>query len=827
MGASDAPWFALAYWEIAKSAPVFVENWADVQSGLERLFREGWVAPGMIARRRIPMSSLLKVVKPETQWVSRKNAETFHELLQGICDRSRSGDYPVVRVALRNLWVDGAVRFLPTLMRSGRVEFDGATYELAPCLLVVLDASNDGMSQTALGLPITDLKAGCLGEWLGLRLGAFVTGKDDAFTQLGPDAIETILAQIPESRAESPLDLLDECMQHAIVTDACLHFRRSSGVRPRFLDLVHGQLESINLLEREEYAVEVPASLRATIGLEPELEPSSMPEEVYGEAFPVEAIKDQFVGADHLVDVVGAIVDGRLLARARPKTPLLSVLLAGGSGSGKTFFAQTVAAAWGRALEVVQCNEFSTVASIRATLMAPLGLAEKLDHAGELIILFDEIDKAPEGFAHSIMQALEQGCLDATTGRGKMHDAIVIMTSNFLGRHIDVVDPKDDVMLRKALVTVGGLSEPFVERIDIVRHLPRLEGEAAFPFWRKALAEWTSARGLVVEPTPEVLTYLEGTLMASNSSPGARARLRLIELETLPTGNLEIKDGMIEAKTVYPAYMLHRRGSSWLHGFEERSGRFRTIYGDDSGRVEHVLETIRASAVKREASKPVAVVLVVGASGSGKTFLAEALATSFGKDSPVTVQCDQLSERHGVSNTLFGAPVGYVGSDQGGLITRPLSVRDDRVVLFDRVECATPELVSAIASIVSGANITDKGTQQPVSVSNAVVVLTLRPENALDLESKTHDDILGYAIKHHPDLRPILNDVDIAVLVEPSHAMAVRIAEKAVHSMSVPPDLQIRALAVAEHEAAACVDAGARAIVRAVERAVAAEVSRT
>ncbi|HIP96100.1 MAG TPA: AAA family ATPase, partial [Anaerolineae bacterium] len=148
------------------------------------------------------------------------------------------------------------------------------------------------------------------------------------------------------------------------------------------------------------------------------------------------------------------------------------------------------------------------------------------------------------------------------------------------------------------------------------------------------------------------------------------------------------------------------------------------IVGQDEA-IEAVANAIRrARAGLKDPRRPIGSFIFLGSSGVGKTELAKALAEFlFGdEDALITVDMGEYQERHAVSR-LIGAPPGYVGYDEGGQLTEAVRRRPYRVVLFDEIEKAHPEVWNSLLQILEEGRLTD-GQGHTVDFSNTVVIMT-------------------------------------------------------------------------------------------------------
>jgi len=132
----------------------------------------------------------------------------------------------------------------------------------------------------------------------------------------------------------------------------------------------------------------------------------------------------------------------------------------------------------------------------------------------------------------------------------------------------------------------------------------------------------------------------------------------------------------------------------------------------------------RARSGLKDPRRPIGSFLFLGSSGVGKTELAKALAEFMFDDEDALVRIDmsEYREQHTASR-LFGAPPGYVGYDEGGQLTEAIRRRPYRVVLFDEIEKAHPEIWNSLLQVLDDGHLTD-GQGRRVDFRNTVLIMT-------------------------------------------------------------------------------------------------------
>jgi ATP-dependent Clp protease ATP-binding subunit ClpB len=141
--------------------------------------------------------------------------------------------------------------------------------------------------------------------------------------------------------------------------------------------------------------------------------------------------------------------------------------------------------------------------------------------------------------------------------------------------------------------------------------------------------------------------------------------------------------------------------------------------------VEAVSNAVRrARAGLNDPNRPLGSFLFLGPTGVGKTELTKALAAFLFDDDQAMVRIDmsEFMEKHAVAR-LIGAPPGYVGYDEGGVLTEAVRRRPYQVILFDEVEKAHPDVFNVLLQVLDDGRLTD-GQGRTVDFKNTLIVLT-------------------------------------------------------------------------------------------------------
>ncbi len=235
--------------------------------------------------------------------------------------------------------------------------------------------------------------------------------------------------------------------------------------------------------------------------------------------------------------------------------------------------------------------------------------------------------------------------------------------------------------------------------------------------------------------------------------------------------------GVVAQWTGIPTSRVLETESEKLLGMEDKLHE--RIIGQE-GAVTAISHAIRrARSGLKDPRRPIGSFIFLGSSGVGKTELARALAEFMFDDEDALVRIDmsEYREQHTVSR-LFGAPPGYVGYEEGGQLTEAVRRRPYRVILFDEIEKAHPDIWNALLQILEDGRLTD-GQGRTVDFSNTVIIMT----SNLGTEFAKKGGALGFvqatdeqAIADHQKIekamretfRPeFLNRIDEIIIFEP------------------------------------------------------------
>ncbi len=200
---------------------------------------------------------------------------------------------------------------------------------------------------------------------------------------------------------------------------------------------------------------------------------------------------------------------------------------------------------------------------------------------------------------------------------------------------------------------------------------------------------------------------------------------------------------------------------------------------------DHAIELIcsaiwRSRAGLQDKKRPIGNFMFVGPTGVGKTELAKALSEFLfdSEDSLVRIDMSEYMEQSKV-NTLIGSARGYVGSEQGGILTEAVRLKPYSVVLFDEAEKAHPDVFNILLQVMDEGRLSDSQGRK-IDFTNTLVILTsnVGSRRILDLAGKVEGDELtdevNEILKDH--FRPeFLNRLDAPVVFNALDMDAIRL----------------------------------------------------
>ncbi|WP_026526054.1 AAA family ATPase [Butyrivibrio sp. VCD2006] len=189
------------------------------------------------------------------------------------------------------------------------------------------------------------------------------------------------------------------------------------------------------------------------------------------------------------------------------------------------------------------------------------------------------------------------------------------------------------------------------------------------------------------------------------------------------------------------------------------------VYGQDEA-VKEVVNAVKFSkAGLTEENKPLASLLFVGPTGVGKTEIAKRLAAELGVKL-VRFDMSEYGEKHAVAK-LIGSPAGYVGYEEGGILTEAIRKNPSSVLLLDEIEKAHPDIYNVLLQVMDYATLTDNQGRK-ADFRNVVVIMTSNAganrlgKSGIGFVSEGHDNsVLMEEVKRvfQPEFRNRLSKV--------------------------------------------------------------------
>ena len=147
--------------------------------------------------------------------------------------------------------------------------------------------------------------------------------------------------------------------------------------------------------------------------------------------------------------------------------------------------------------------------------------------------------------------------------------------------------------------------------------------------------------------------------------------------------------------------------------------------------IDDMVRLIRLQWGKIKRHKPIANLLFLGPTGTGKTELSKALTVALFKDERTMLRfdCGELKTPEAVTR-LIGVPTGYMGADKGGQLTRPmLAGQPERLILFDEIEKADLSISDIFLGMLGEGRLTEQSSGKTADFTNSIVILTSNAES--------------------------------------------------------------------------------------------------
>ncbi|MEX1363811.1 MAG: AAA family ATPase, partial [Nannocystaceae bacterium] len=295
---------------------------------------------------------------------------------------------------------------------------------------------------------------------------------------------------------------------------------------------------------------------------------------------------------------------------------------------------------------------------------------------------------------------------------------------------IEIVEPSKE----ETLLILQGLAEVY-EQHHLVKYTPealQAAVELAHKFLRDrhlpdsaidVMDEVGAAARIdtpLALPTPSILDARDAEAKAAQEDSGSPAEADGVPADPEPIViDVEQVEAVIARMARIPPKSISHDDRTVLGRLDE--GLRGVIYGQDEAvkTVTHAIKRARAGLGRED--KPIGSFLFAGPTGVGKTELAKQLARLMGVPF-LRFDMSEYMEKHSVSR-LIGAPPGYVGFDQGGLLTDAVSKQPHSVVVLDEIEKAHPDIFAVLLQVMDAATLTDT-TGRKTDFRNVIIIMT-------------------------------------------------------------------------------------------------------
>ncbi len=304
---------------------------------------------------------------------------------------------------------------------------------------------------------------------------------------------------------------------------------------------------------------------------------------------------------------------------------------------------------------------------------------------------------------------------------------------------IDIVEPSVD----EAVDILRGLKTRFEKHHDVKYTQPALRSAVEL-----------SARYLSDRKLPD-------TAIDVIDEAGAKTRLTEGKARRRTIGVKEIENMISDIARIPPKHV----SSSDLKSLKtlERDLKM-MVFGQDAAITALASSVKMARAGMGNTEKPIASFLFSGPTGVGKTEVTKQLASTLGIEF-IRFDMSEYMERHTVSR-LIGAPPGYVGFDQGGLLTDAINKHPHSVLLLDEIEKAHPDIFNILLQVMDYGSLTDNNGRKS-DFRNVIIVMTtnagseqsLRESMGFVQQDNSTDDMAAIKKTFTPEFRNRLDNI--------------------------------------------------------------------
>ncbi len=277
--------------------------------------------------------------------------------------------------------------------------------------------------------------------------------------------------------------------------------------------------------------------------------------------------------------------------------------------------------------------------------------------------------------------------------------------------------------------------------------------------------------------------------------PDLEKKLASLDIEkssTVETVTPDIIASIVSKWTGIPVDKLMGSEREKLLSMEKELSR--RVVGQESAIISVSNAVRRSRSGLKDPNRPIGSFLFLGPTGVGKTELAKALAEFLFDEESAYLRIDmsEYMEKHAVAR-LIGAPPGYVGYDEGGVLTEAVRRRPYQVILFDEVEKAHPDVFNVLLQVLDDGRLTD-GQGRTVDFKNTFLIMTsnlVTGDNEKDLMNRLKsffkpefinrlDEIIVFKSLKQEDIRKIV-DIQLHKLEErlKEHRIQLRVNEAA------------------------------------------------